>query len=483
MEIRLVAKVLGGLLIVLGVIIGLPGFHALFTGNTSAIHFFLSAAIGITIGLILWLFNRSYTGEVNHRTGFPIVAFSWLAAGLLGALPYYFSGTFTSFVDAFFESASGFSGTGASVLTDIESSAPSILLWRSMTQWLGGMGIIVFFIAILPVLGVGGVQLFRAETTGPQKDRITPRVQDTAKTLWLLYLGFTVLLAVLLFFSGMSIFDAINHAMTTLSTGGFSTRNYGIRSFDSPTIDYLIAVFMMLGSVNFSLHYRAIVMRRWDAYRDNELKIYSILVILAVASTLTCLLRWDSTLTFEEGFRQSFFTIAGTISSTGFTNYDYLPWPQFTHFVLVLIMVMGGMSGSTAGGMKCIRLVVAFKLLLKELKQVVHPHGVLAVKVNGKTIKPNVSSAIWGFLFMYLFVFTVVMGYLMLADNLDLVSSSTATFSALSNIGPALGKLGPYDNYAFLSDGSKIVLTLAMVMGRLEFFTILVLFTPEYWKK
>lgn len=484
MSLKLVLKILGGLLVTLSVIVMVPGAYGLLTGSPHASVFFQTGAGALAAGVLLWAWFHSAGGDVNHRTGFAVVTFSWFGAALLGAFPYYLSGTFESFVDAFFESSSGFSGTGSSVLTSIESQDRSILLWRSMTQWLGGMGIIVFYIAILPILGIGGVQLFRAETTGPQKDRITPRVQETAKTLWLLYLAFTVLLTIILVLLGMSVYDAVNHSMTTLSTGGFSTRDAGVGAFQSGAVEWAICAFMIIGSVNFSLHYRAIVLRQGGGANDTEFKAY--LAILSVSILLLTLVTWSarSYESFYDALRNVAFTVAATASSTGYTNADYLAWPTFTHFVLVLLMVMGGMSGSTAGGMKCVRLVAAFKLLMKELKQAIHPSAVLSVKLNERTIRKNVASAIWGFLFTYLFICTVLIALVMFFEkDIDLVSAGTAVFSVLSNIGPAFGKFGPFDNFAWLTDYSKIVLSIGMVMGRLEFFTVLIVLTPEYWRK
>lgn len=477
----LLLKPLGLLLIILGVMLGVPAMHAFKHASYCFESLLVSSLIGILLGTLFLYSSRKVEGEFSNRMGFAVVTISWIFACFLGALPYYFSHALPNFVDAFFESASGFSGTGASVLTDIEATDKSLLFWRSLTQWLGGMGIIVFFIAILPLLGIGGVQLFRAETTGIQKDKITPRVRDTAKSLWLLYFGFTLILTLLLCWNGLSLYDAVNHAMTTMSTGGFSTRNLGVASFNNKNVDYLIAIFMMIGSINFGLHYRFLVFRDVQAFFDTELKGYLAITSCAIALTTGAI--WINNFSsLEEAFRHAFFTIAATSSSTGFTHSNYLLWPVFTHYILILLMVMGGMSGSTAGGCKCVRLIAAFKLLAKELKQVIHPNAVLTVKTNDKSIRQNVSSAIWGFLFLYMFTFSIISAILIF-EGLDLVSGCTATFSALSNIGPAFGSLGPLDNYAHLNYASKLALCAGMVMGRLEFFTVIVIFLPEYWRK
>lgn len=481
MDIRVIVKILAGLLIILAILLCVPAFYSYSTDGPHTKTLLQIAAMTFVFGLMLWTVFKDYAQEISHRTGFAVVTFSWVTASLFGSLPYWFTGTTPLFINALFESASGFSGTGASIFLDIEAVDKSVLLWRSMTQWLGGMGIIVFFIAILPILRVGGVQLFRAETTGPQKDKITPRVRETAKNLWLLYIGFTTILAILLRFCGMSGFDAVNHAMTTIATGGFSTRNAGIATYNSATIEYLLCLFMLLGSINFSLHYRFLVLRDKSTLDDTELKGY-LTIILATFALLT-FYTWGTNFEhFSDAFRASLFTVIVTVSTTGFTNYNYIEWPIATHYIIILLMVMGGMSGSTSGGNKCIRLIAAFKLLLKELKQVVHPHAYLTVKTNDRSVRTEIASAIWGFLFMYLGIFSIV-AFILTTGGLDLETAASAAFSALSNIGPALGTIGPYDNYNSLTDVSKVTLSLAMILGRLEFFTLLVLLTPAYWRK
>jgi trk system potassium uptake protein TrkH len=482
MELRIIAKTAGGLIVILGILLCLPTLFSLMTGGEYTQAFSQTVLIALAAGGALWWTNRNCKAELNHRTGFAVVAVSWLSACLLGALPYYFSGALPEFLNALFESTSGFSGTGASVIANVEEVRHELLLWRSMTQWLGGMGIIVFFIAILPALGLGGVQLYKAEITGPGKDKITPRVRETARKLWLLYVAFTVLLAIILSFSGMNSFDAINHALTTLSTGGFSTRAAGIKAFNSPLIEYVILSFMFLSSVNFALHYRFLILRDREALFGTELKWYVCLVVLASLSLTFSIWHPDHFPDFEPALRSALFTVTCTVSSTGFTGYDYIDWPYFSHAVILCLMVMGGMSGSTAGGVKCIRIVTMIKQILKELAQSVHPSAMLTLKTDRHSMQARIQSTIWGFLFIYFFsvVFVVL---IMTFDGNDLITSSTAAISALSNIGPGLGDLGPYSNYAELSALSKSTLCAAMLLGRLEFYTVLVLITPEFWRK
>lgn len=478
---KALAKIESGLLVILGIILLVPGIHSTLSGTDVGGAFFLTSFIAFFTGISLFFALKVEFDDLKHRMGFVIVAASWALACAVGALPYYLSGTIVSFVDSFFESCSGFSGTGASVIINIDSTNKSILLWRSLTQWLGGMGIIVFFVAILPLLGVGGQQLFQAETTGPSKDKLTPRIRDTAKSLWSLYFGYTLLLTIILYVLGMSFFDSINHAMTTLSTGGFSTKGKGIAHFNSKSIDYVIALFMLIGSINFGLHFKLFIKKNLKIHKETELKGYIVLIFVSVLAIMLVNFS-SSTSDFEQTFRETLFTVLATVSSTGFTYYDYLGWPVACHFIIILLMVMGGMSGSTAGGAKCIRLIAAFKLLMKELKQVVHPKGVLTVKINDKSVRDKVANAIWGFLFLYLFILSII-SLVLVMNGSTLVSATSATISALSNIGPALGTLGPMDNYSALTNSSKIALCFGMILGRLEFFTILVLFTRDYWKK
>ncbi len=481
MDLKIIAKTIGGLLCILGTFMLLPALYALLGHSFLTWRLMgLSAAL-LLVGLSAIIRHKDYKADVNHRTGMAVVSLSWFIAIITGALPFYFSDTLPSFVDCIFESASGFTGTGASVLKDIEMVEPSILLWRSITQWLGGMGIILFFIAILPILGIGGVQLFRAETTGPNKDRMSPRVRDTAKSLWLLYISFTAILAVTLKFLGMNGFDAVNHAMTAMATGGFSTKNAGLAFYDSPAIHWVIMTALLLASINFTLHYRVIFNRDFSIFKDSELKGY-LLCVLGMTGFITYLLYETTYSDFYVAFRHSLFTVINTSSSTGYSYEDYLHWSPLAQCCLVILMIMGGMTGSTAGGLKCIRVLAVARLLHKELRQVVHPNAVLTVKINDRSIRPNVASSIWTVIFLYTGAAAVIT-LILCGQNVDIVSSLSATISALSNIGPALGIFGSFDNYSALGDLSKLALSAGMLLGRLEFLTVLVLFIPDFWKK
>lgn len=480
MNIRLLIKILGGFWISLSVILLVPSFFSYIEHDKFTPAFLSVSVFTFLVGSLFWFTNRQYHSDINIKTTFAFVTACWVSACLIGAMPYYLSYTLPNFTDSFFESCSGFTGTGASVLTNIEAVDEAILLWRSMTQWLGGIGIIIFFIALLPLLKVGGVQVFKAESTGPSAEKIAPRIKDTARRVWVIYIGFTIFLTFILYYVGMSWYDAINHALTTMSTGGFSTKNAGVSAFNSATIDYIISLFMFIASINFALHYRWLLLKFNKSLFTTELKYYVGIIIGSIS--VICLIDYLNGADIERSLREATFTVVATISSTGFTNIDYLTWPVIAHWILLLLMIMGGMSGSTAGGIKCIRFVSAFKLLKKELRQTLHPQAVLGVKMNERVIEDKIANAIWGFLFLYFFIFAIIT-FIISLEGIDLVTSSTTTISALSNIGPAFGSIGPFDNYSGLSYVSKYTLCAGMLLGRLELLTILVLFTRDYWRK
>lgn len=481
MNLKVLIRILGAVISLLGLILLIPAGFSLFSEATLIKPFCLASGISLFLGLLLFLSQRRCQAELDHRTSLAVVSLSWISACLIGALPYYLSGNI-SLLDAIFESTSGFTGTGASILKNVEEIATPLLLWRSMTQWLAGLGIIVFFIAILPALGFAGVQLFRAEFTGPNKDRVTPRVTETARKLWLLYLALTLLLMLLLKeLGGLSYFDAINHALTTMATGGFSTKNAGIAHFNSAVVDYIIITFMLIAAVNFNLHFRLIRLRDWRVFCDSEIKWFFGFVVAATAIVMICNFG-NSYQSLADNLRHSLFSLVAAITTTGYSNADYVQWPLLAQFFILLAMLMGGMSGSTAGGIKCIRVVAALKQLWKEFKQIVHPSAVITIRINHKTVPEQVISAIWSFIFLYLFVLLMATA-IIVAHGLDLVSAVSSVISALSNIGPALGQLGPSSNYATLPDGVKATLACCMLLGRLELFAVLVIFTPAYWRR
>ncbi len=480
MNISLTLKILGALLLFLGAALLVPLSCALICADGTAGAFLASAAVCAGCGAALFKGLRD-EGELSVREGFAIVTFGWLAFALFGALPYLLSGGIASPVDAFFEAMSGFTTTGSTILTDIEVLAPSLLLWRSFSQWLGGMGIIVLSLAILPMLGVGGMQLFKAEVPGPTADRLTPRIQDTAKLLWGVYVLLSVIELGLLMAGSMSFFDALNHTFTTMATGGFSTRNASVAAFNSAYIDWVITLFMFLAGVNFTLHYLALQGRLGDFWRNEELRFYFFLV-LGGTVVLTLFNRFSVYESTLDSLRYSAFQVVSIITTTGYATADYEFWPVVCQYLLVAAMFIGGCAGSTGGGMKVARVLLLFKHAHVQLYRLIHPRAVRLVKLGSRPVDKEVMQAILGFFALYIGIF-VTASLVVAALGLDLLTAGTAVITALGNVGPGLGTIGPVENFAHLPALAKTILALCMLLGRLELFTVLVLVIPSFWRK
>ena len=431
-------------------------------------------------GLFYVLSYKQKDRELHSRDGFILVGLMWLFTIFFSALPYLFCNTFPTFTDCFFESASGYTTTGASVLEYIESSPKGILFWRSLTQWLGGMGIIVLYIAILPMLGSGGIKLFSAEATGVKLEKVRPRIKEMAKTLWLVYIFFTILEAILLLFGGMSLFDAVCHSFSTLSIGGFSTKNSSIAYFHSTYIDIVVIIFMFIGAVNFSLHWRVFNKKTLDYWKSEEFRTFVFLLIISTVVIFADNLSfygWNILKTLQ----YTVFQVITCSTTTGFTTYDFNSWHVFSKIVLLFLMVIGGMAASTAGGIKVIRFAIAKKLVNMVMHKLVHPHTVKEVTFNGEVVSKDVLYAVVGMIFLYIILFFI--GSLFVSFSADIVTAMTATIACLSNMGPGLGGVGPTANYAHFSILSKWVLSFCMIVGRLEFYTILVLFSVSFWRR
>jgi len=449
-------------------------------GSTAALFYSMLSTSGF--GLLLFVAaRRPGDAQLNHRDGVAIVTLGWLAAGLVGASPFLLSGSIVHFTDAYFESISGFTTTGASVLSDIETLPQGVLMWRSITQWFGGMGIIVLSIAILPFLGVGGMQLYKAEIPSPVVDKLKPRISDTAKTLWSVYTAITALEILLLLAGGMPVFEAVCHTFCTMPTGGFSPKNASIGQYNSPYFDGVIVVFMLLAGINFSLHYK---LSRGDLRifgRDPECRLFLFLVgIFVVVVTLNIYGTVYDTL--GKAFRYAFFQVSSIITTTGFVTADYGQWPPLSRNLLLLCMFLGAMAGSTGGGMKTMRIMLLAKHAYQEVFRIIHPHAVRPVKLGGKAVPPDILSSIWGFFALYLGLF-VVAGLIMAALGLDLISAFASVAACIFNVGPGLGLVGPVSNYLTVPITGKWVLIFCMLLGRLEIYTVIVLLIPEYWRK
>jgi trk system potassium uptake protein len=480
MNLLLTFRILGALLLFLGATMLVPLPFSVYYADGAWSAFLLAALICAATGAGLFFSCRS-NKELSLREGFAVVTFGWTAFALFGALPFLFSGAIGHPLDAVFETMSGFTTTGATILTDIEGQPQSILFWRALTQWLGGMGFIVLSLAILPMMGVGGMQLFKAEMPGPTADRLKPRIQDTAKLLWGVYVLLTALLLLLLLFGGMNFFDALCHAFTTLATGGFSPRNASVGAFNSAYIDAVITLFMFLAAINFSLYYLALRGRLRDFYRNEELRIY-----LALVLGIALLIMWANHgvvyHSLADNLRYSLFQVTSILSTTGFGTADYAQWPAMSQYLLFFAMFVGGCAGSTAGGIKVARLLLLFKHAQVQVYRLIHPRAVRLVKLGTKPVERDVMQSILGFFAVWMGVFFIAT-LLMSAAGLDMISAAGSVIATLGVVGPGFGSVGPVENYAHIIPFGKSVLILCMLMGRLELFTVLVLFFPSLWHK
>ncbi len=478
---RPVIRFSGILLMILGVFLLTALPVSWYHGGEDLEALLWSAVCCIGAGLPLWYFVRAKAGaNIGKREGYLIVAVGWFAMALFGMLPYLFSGLLPDFHDAFFETASGITTTGASVLTDIEAVPEGLLYWRSLTQWIGGMGIIVLTVALMPLLGIGGIELFVAEAPGPTSDKVHPRIRETAKRLWLIYVGLTVALGILLWAGGMHGFDAANHALTTMATGGFSTKNASIAHYDSPYIQYVITLFMIAAGTNFTIHYYLLKLRFGNVWKSEEFKTF-LLIIAAVTLVITLSLALKGGTSWEKAFRESVFQTVSIITTTGFVSADYAQWAPGVVMLIFLLLFLGGCAGSTAGGIKIIRHLVFIKNSFLEFKRILHPRAVVPLKVSGVVVAPRVMTHIIIFLLLYLLL-TLGGSLALSAMGIDFTTAVGATATSIGNVGPAIGNVGPTDNFAWLPPAAKILLSVLMIMGRLEIFTILVLFTPFFWK-
>jgi trk system potassium uptake protein TrkH len=435
-----------------------------------------SAAVALAFGLPLALSARGADRRLRTRDAFVVVSGAWGLASLFGALPYVFAGVL-ALPDALFEAASGFTTTGSTVIADVEAVPHGLLLWRALTQWLGGMGIIVFALAVLPLLGIGGMQLFKAEVPGPVTDKLTPRIAGTAQRLWAVYVGFTLVCGVALWLAGMDPFDALCHAFTTLATGGFSTRNASIGAF-SPAAQWVVVVFMTLAGINFVLHWRWLSGRPAAALRDAELRFF-----LALAGIFVAGVAWSlSADAREEVLRPAVFQVVSLLTTTGFGTDDYERWPAFAQLLVLPLLLLGGMAGSTAGGLKAMRLLLGLLGLRSSLARTVHPHAVRTIRFNGRPLSEEVVNGVGIFVLAYLA--TTFLGALAVAaGGYDVVTALTASLTAVSNVGPGLGEVGPTETFAHMPAAVKLVLALCMIAGRLEILTLLVVFTPAFWRR
>lgn len=478
---RVMMKVVSLLVIFTGLFMSSCIGVAYLTGGRDAQALVISTLITLTTGGLLWLSNKKVDPkEIGKREAYAIVVIAWVAMSVFGSLPYLFSGAISSFTSAFFESISGFTTTGASVLTDIEAVSKGVLFWRSLTHWIGGMGIVVFSIALLPFLGIGGMQLFIAEVPGPTKDKLHPRITQTARRLWVIYLMLTFLQVIMLIAGKMSLYDAVCHSFATVSSGGFSTRNASMGAF-SPYIQYVTIFFMIMAGTNFTLHYKVLHSRWKEMFGDEEWRTY--LGIILISSLIIAInLIINSYASFEKSFRDALFQVSSIVTCTGFGTADYMQWPQFTWFLIFILMFVGGCAGSTAGGIKVIRHLLLLKNSQREFKVIMHPSAYVPLFYNGHSVNENIRNNIFAIFLLYMITFTLG-AFLLMISGLDKLSAMGSVVTAMGNIGPGLNLTGPALNFANVNIAGKWILSALMLIGRLELFTVYILFMKAFWKR
>lgn len=483
MHFRAITRIVGLLVILFSVTMIIPGLIALIYRDGAGRAFSQTFIMALVIGFALWWPNRQQKKELKSREGFLIVVLFWSVLGSVGAMPFIFAEhPNLSVTDAFFESFSGLTTTGATILTGLDQLPKAILLYRQMLQWLGGMGIIVLAVAILPILGVGGMQLYRAEMPGPLKDnKMRPRIAETAKTLWLIYVGLTVACAIALWLAGMSLFDAISHSFSTIAIGGFSTHDASIGYFNSPMINGIIAVFLLISGCNYALHFSLLNGRNLRVYwRDSEFRTFISLQLVLVVICFAVLWAHNVYSSELQTLNQAFFQVVSMATTAGFTTDSIAAWPLFLPMLLLCSAFVGGCAGSTGGGLKVIRILLLVKQGSRELKRLVHPNAVYSIKLGERALPERIIEAVWGFFSAYALVFLISL-LAVIATGVDNLSAFSAVAATLNNAGPGLGEVA--NNFTSLNDAAKWILVTTMLFGRLEVFTLLVLFTPTFWRE
>ncbi len=483
MKIGTVGRVLGFIIIFIGGFMAVPALFSWVYNGDDLQSILISSTLTIALGGVMALIFRprsELNGELMIRDSFAVVVLGWTLVSLLGALPFYISGYIPSFTDAFFESMSGFSTTGATILTTVEDLPHGLLFWRSLTHWLGGMGIIVLSLAILPLTGVGGTQLYKAEIPGPTPDKITPRVRQTATALWKVYVILTGIEALLLLLGGMNVHEALCQAFGTMATGGFSTRTASIAGFDSLFIESIVIAFMLMAGMNFTLHFHGLRGKPSAYWKSEEFRFYlGIIAVFSVLLTANNLLA--GTYKTGEAVRYSIFQTVSITTTTGYTTADFGGWSSAAQLIMLFLMFIGGSAGSTGGSIKVIRIMIIFKQGLVELKKLLHPRAVIPVRIDGRSVPPGTVINIIGFMFLY-FGLLLLATLAMALMGLDIITAFSSVTASLGNIGPGLGGVGPATNYAQIPVAGKWLLSFCMLAGRLEIYTVFVLFTRDFWK-
>jgi len=480
MNFGFIINALGKIAVIIGLFMATSFAWVVYYGEYHVVKpLLISSLFPIVLGIVMVLFTRHRKKNVNMPDRYLIVSVAWLYIGVIGALPFFISGYIPNFVDAFFESVSGFTTTGCTILTDIEALPYSLLFWRSLTHWIGGMGIIVLVIAVFPMFKVSGYQIFSLEASGLLNQKLKPRTTDIAKLLWIIYISITAILVVLLLIGGMNLFESLCHAFGTLGTGGFSTKNTSITNYSS-FIQYTIAIFMVLSGANFTLYYSLFKGDFKRIFNNSELKFY-LLIIGFITLTITLVLFFKNNLGLENSFRHSFFQVASIITTTGYATADYLQWPTQAWILLFLLLFVGGCVGSTSGGIKVIRHLVVLKYLRKHVSNLIHPNALVSVKINKKTVHDHQAQAVIMFIMLYLTIFAA--GYVIMSIlGLDMQTSLGSVAACLGCVGPGIGTVGPAANFFHIPEFGKITLSILMIVGRLELFTFMIILMPSFWR-
>ena len=479
MNFGIVIRVLGILLLIEAVLMLPSLLIAIYTNGVDKIPFLIAILISVGLGFILSK-KENYKNQISAKDGLAIVTLGWIIASIIGAIPLYLSNSTTTYIDAFFEIVSGLTTTGATLISDVESLPDGIIFWRSFTHWIGGMGILVFTVALLPALGVGGFQIYKAESPGPVAGKIAPRIKDTATILYKTYAIITICQIIMLLLGKMNLFESLIYTFGTVGTGGFSDKNNSIAFYDSTYIQLVIGIFMVLSGVNFSHYYSLYNKKFKDVFYDGELRLYlGIIFFSTIAITIN--LFTTSYTNIGLALKDSFFQVSSLITTTGFSTTDFDLWPSFSKGILLLVMFIGGSAGSTAGGTKVIRTLVMFKLIKREITKIFHPRAVIALKDNNKIIDDDTVVNIFGYFSLYLFIF-IASTLLVSLEGIDLLSASSSVLTTLNNIGPGLGFVGPTRTFGEFHQLTKLLFSFLMLLGRLELFTIIALFAPKNWR-
>lgn len=474
--------ILGIEMLAFGFAMTLPAFFSLGHSDADWIAFLTSALLVIFIGGNLTLMNRGRTQVLGHRDGFMLTVLTWTVLGTLGALPLWFSSHAPTLVDAIFESMSGLTGTGATVLSGLDDMGHGVLFWRALLQWLGGMGILVLAIAVLPFLRVGGIQVYKSELAGVVKDKLQPRLQETAKLLWGVYVLLTSICALAYYIAGMNAFDAICHAFTTIATGGFANYDASFAAFQNPLIEWIAIVFMLVGGTNFALHYVFLTKNNIKAYWENEEFRFFLSVILGAVALIGIGLYLTNEYQGFDVVRYASFQVISLLTTTGYASADYAQWHVVSPMVILILMFIGGCSGSTSGGMKALRVLMIVKQGGREMYNLLHPSGISHVKIGKRTVPDNIMQAVWSFAGVYIVCF-IILSLLLAAHGIDLITAFSAIAATITCSGPGLGEVGPAGNFANLPATAKLICCFAMLLGRLEVFTLLLVFNPQFWRR